>query len=123
MNPKRGVSDPPDSEQPQGRSRVILSHQQRIAGGGNGNKVEGKSTPTRKTGQPIVQMRGGGSPGTRIDQQMQAAQPKNCGAMSQQGSFSFHGNEAAPQKLVRLVGCHDPEVAADPWARPRHKAR
>jgi hypothetical protein len=38
--------------------------------------------------------------------------------MSQQGSFSFHGNQAAPQKLVQLVGCRDPEVVAETWVRP-----
>ena len=90
---------------------------------GNGNNDVGTSTPTRKTGQPIVQMSSGPSSGKRTNQQMQAAQPQSCGAMSQQGSFSYHGNEAAPQKLVRLVGCHDPEVAADPWVRPRPTTR
>jgi hypothetical protein len=85
---------------------------------GNGNNDVGSKTPTRKAGQPIVQMSGGGSSEKRIDQQMQAAQPQNCGAMSQQGSFSFHGNQAAPQKLVRLVGCRDPEVGAEPGIRP-----
>ena len=85
---------------------------------GNGNNDVGSKTPTRNTGQPIAQM--SGSSGKRIDQQMQAAQPKNCGAMSQQGSFSLHGNQAAPQKLVRLVGCHDhPEAVAEPWVRQR----
>jgi hypothetical protein len=63
-------------------------------------------------------MSGGGSSEKRIDLQMQAAQPQNCGAMSQQGSFSFHGNQAAPQKLVQLVGCRDPEVGAEPGIRP-----
>ena len=85
---------------------------------GNGNNDVGSKTPTRKAGQPIVQMSGGGSSEKRIDQQMQAAQPRNCGAMSQQGSFSFHGNQAAPQKLVQLVGCRDPEVGAEPGIRP-----
>jgi len=85
---------------------------------GNGNNDVGSKTPTRKAGQPIVQMSGGGSSEKRIDLQMQAAQPQNCGAMSQQGSFSFHGNQAAPQKLVQLVGCRDPEVGAEPGIRP-----
>ena len=85
---------------------------------GNGNNDVDRKTPTRKAGQPIVQMSGGGSSEKRIDLQMQASQPQNCGAMSQQGSFSFHGNQAAPQKLVRLVGCRDPEVVAEPWIRP-----
>jgi hypothetical protein len=88
---------------------------------GNGNDDVGSKTPTRKTGQPIVQMSGGGTSEKRIDQQMQAAQP--CGAMSQQGSFSFHGNQAAPQKLVQLVGCRNSEVVADPWVRPRPARR
>jgi hypothetical protein len=90
---------------------------------GNGNDDVGSGTPTRKTGQPIVQMSGGPSSGKRTDQQMQAAQPQNCGAMSQQGSFSFHGNEAAPQKLVRLVGCHGSEAAAEPGVRRRPAGR
>jgi hypothetical protein len=85
---------------------------------GNGNNDVGRKTPTRKTSQPTVQMSGGSSE-SRIDQQMQAASPRNCGAMSQQGSFSFHGNQSAPQKLVQLVGCRDPKVAAEPGIRPR----
>jgi hypothetical protein len=85
---------------------------------GNGNNDVGRKTPTRKTNQPTVQMSGGSSE-SRIDQQMQAASPRNCGAMSQQGSFSFHGNQSAPQKLVQLVGCRDPKVAAEPGVRPR----
>ena len=85
---------------------------------GNGNNDVGRKTPTRKTSPPIMQMGGGGSSESRIDQQMRAASPQNCGAMSQQGSFSFHGNESAPQKLVQLVGCRDPRAAAEPWVRP-----
>jgi hypothetical protein len=90
---------------------------------GIGNNDVGKKTLTRTTGQPIVQMNGSGSSEKRIGQQMQAEQPQNCGAMSQQGSFSFHGNQAAPQKLVQLVGCRNPEVVADPWIRPRPARR
>jgi hypothetical protein len=90
---------------------------------GNDNNDVGSKTPTRKAGQPIAQMSGSGSSGKRIDQQMQAAQPRNCGAMSEQGSFSFHGNQAAPQKLVRLVGCHGSEVVAEPLVRPRPARR
>ena len=86
---------------------------------GNGNNDVGSNTPTRK---PMAQMSGTGASGKRIDQQMQAAQPRNCGAMSQQGSFSFHGNEAAPQKLVRLVGCHASETP-EPLVRQRPQRR
>lgn len=95
----------------------------RIVVVGSGNNDVGSKTATRNTGKPIAQMSGGGSSGKRIDQQMQAEQPQNCGAMSEQGSFSFHGNEAAPQKLVRLVGCHGAEAVADPWVRPRPARR
>ena len=50
-------------------------------------------TPTRKTGQPPVeQMKGSGSSDAGTLKQMQAEQPRDCGAMSQQGSFSYHGN-------------------------------
>ena len=83
---------------------------------GNGNNDVGSKTPTRKAGQPIVQMSGGGSSEKRIDLQMQAAQPQNCGAMSQQGS-EFRGNVSAPQKFVHLVGCREPKAAAGLEAR------
>jgi len=75
---------------------------------GNGNNDVDRKTPTRKAGQPIVQMSGGGSSEKRIDLQMQAAAAQNCGAMSQQGSFSFHGNQAAPQKLGAARGVPRP---------------
>ena len=86
---------------------------------GHGNNDVGSKTPTRKVSQPNMQMSGGGSSKSRIDQQMQAAIPQNCGEMSQQGSFSFPGHISAPQKLVRLVGCRVPNVAAEPWTRLR----
>ncbi|WP_225703858.1 hypothetical protein [Bradyrhizobium cenepequi] len=54
---------------------------------GNDNIDVGKETPTRKPGQ----------------QQM-------TGAMSQQDSHVMGDNECAPQKLVRLVGCRDPQA-------------
>ena len=77
----------------------------------NGNIDVGKDSPTRKTGKPIVeQMKGSGSSGT--GKQMQAGQ-SNCGAMSQQGSFSYHGNVSSPQQLLHLVGCRDPKVRAE----------
>ena len=78
----------------------------------------GSVTPTRKAGQPIVeQMKGSGSSDAGV-KQMQAEQPRNCGAMSQQGSFSYHGNVSSPQKLVHLVGCRDPNVRIEPRTRP-----
>ena len=78
---------------------------------GNGTIDVGKDSPTRKTGKSIVeQMKGSGSSGT--GKQMQAGQ-SNCGAMSQQGSFSYHGNVSSPQQLLHLVGCRDPKVRAE----------
>jgi hypothetical protein len=89
----------------------------RIAVVGNGNIDVGSDTPTRKAGKPNVeQMKGSGSSGAGSVKQMQAGQP-NCGAMSQQGSFSYHGNVSAPQQLVRLVGCRDPRVRTGPQRR------
>jgi hypothetical protein len=54
---------------------------------GNGNIDVGKETATRKPGH----------------QQM-------TGAMSQQGTHVMGDNECAQQKLVRLVGCRDPQA-------------
>lgn len=85
---------------------------------GNGNTDVGSDTPTRKAGKPIVeQMRGSGSSDAGNLKQMQAGQPTNCGAMSQQGSFSYHGNVSSQQQLLHLVGCRDPKVRAEPWTR------
>ena len=102
-------------------ARFHLFSSTRIAVVGNDNLRVGNLPPTRKTGQPIVeQMKGSGSSDAGV-KQMQAEQPRNCGAMSQQGSFSYHGNVSVPQKLVHLVGCRDPKVRAEPWARPAPK--
>lgn len=54
---------------------------------GNGNIDVGKDTTTRKPGQPQM-----------------------AGAMSQQDTRIMGDNECAPQKLVRLVGCRDPQA-------------
>lgn len=87
---------------------------------GNGNIDVGKDTSTRKTGKPIEQM---GSAEARIVRQMQAGQPENCGAMSQQGSFSYHGNVSSPQQLVHLVGCRDPSVRTESRIRKAPQRR
>ena len=34
----------------------------------------------------------------------------DCGPMTQQNMRSAHGHDIHPQKLVRLVGCHDVSV-------------
>lgn len=81
---------------------------------GNGNIDVGNDS-TRKTGKPIVeQMKGSGS--SSAGKQMQAGQ-LNCGAMSQQGSFSYHGNVSSPQQLLRLVGCRDGKARPGPQRR------
>jgi hypothetical protein len=93
----------------------------RIAVVGNGN-IDVGNDATRKTGKPIVeQMQGSGSSGA--GKQMQAGLSANCGAMSQQGSFSYHGNVSSPQQLLRLVGCRDPKVRVEPLARPAPRRR
>jgi hypothetical protein len=95
----------------------------RIAVVGNGNTDVGNDT-ARKTGKPIVeQMRASGSSGAGTVKQMQAGQPQNCGAMSQQGSFSYHGNVSSPQQLLHLVGCRDPKVRSEPQVRAAPKRR
>lgn len=83
---------------------------------GNGNVEVGNQTPTRKSGQPAVELMSGrnGSPDQRIDsppkQNSQKAEHP-CGAMTQQGS-EFRGNLSAPQKFVHLVGCREAKRAA-----------
>ena len=87
---------------------------------GNGNIDVGSDASTRETGKPIVeQMKGSGSSDAGITRQMQAGQPANCGAMSQQGSFSYHGNVSSPQQLLHLVGCRDPKVRAESRPAPQ----
>ena len=83
---------------------------------GNGNIDVGKQTPTRKPGQPAVELASGrnGSPEQRIDSSLKTEHP--CGAMSQQGD-EFHGNLSAPQKFVHLVGCREPKVVRDAEVR------
>ena len=88
---------------------------------GNGN-IDVGSDSTRKTGKPIVeQMQGSGSSGA--GKQMQAGLSANCGAMSQQGSFSYHGNVSSPQQLLHLVGCRDPKVHSERPVRPAPQRR
>jgi hypothetical protein len=37
--------------------------------------------------------------------------------MSQQGSFSYHGNVSSPQQLLHLVGCRDGKARPGPQRR------
>lgn len=79
---------------------------------GNGNFGVGKQTPTRKSGQPAIELtsRRNGSSEQRIDNPLKTE--RLCGAMSQQGG-EFRGNLSAPQKFVHLVGCREPKVVKD----------
>jgi hypothetical protein len=94
--------------------RVISHLKQRISVVGNGNIDVGTKTSTRKIGQPTVERLSGsnGLPELRIDQpsSSQAERPKVCGAMTQQSGDSGWGTQSAPQKLLHLVGCRDPNV-------------
>lgn len=83
---------------------------------GNGNIEVGNRTPTRKPGQPAVELTSGrnGSPEQRIDGSPKTQPP--CGAMSQQDG-EFRGNLSAPQKFVHLVGCREPKVKRDAEVR------
>jgi hypothetical protein len=69
----------------------------------------GKPTP-RKIRTPVA----GSSPSEHDDDRRKAGvqQPRrvHCGAMSQQRDDS--GSQSMPQKLVQLVGCHDPEAGS-----------
>jgi hypothetical protein len=89
---------------------------------GNGNIDVGSNTSTRETGKPIVeQMKASGSSDAGMVKQMQAGLPGNCGAMSQQGSFSYHGNVSSPQQLLHLVGCRDPKARAESRPAPQRR--
>ena len=83
---------------------------------GNGNIEVGNQSPTRKPGQPAVELTSGrnGSSEQRIDGSPKTEHP--CGAMSQQGD-EFRGNLSAPQKFVHLVGCREPKVVRDAGVR------
>lgn len=89
---------------------------------GNGNTGVGSETPTRESGQPIVErlVSSGGFTDLRLDDQgpSKRAEARKCGAMSEQSADSGRGNESVPQKLVQLVGYRDPNARPDPWIRP-----
>jgi hypothetical protein len=62
---------------------------------------------------------GNGSIGTNADRrpamgerrtQTKAGGSAVCGAMTEQHGHDDRGSESVPQKFVRLVGCHDPNL-------------
>jgi len=93
---------------------VVSNLQPRIPAVGNGNTDVGAKIPPRNIGQPTVERLSGsdGLPELRIDQpaSLRAERPKVCGAMTQQSGDSGWGTQSAPQKLLHLVGCRDPNV-------------
>jgi len=53
---------------------------------------------------------------------LKTCRAKICGAMAQQRRADGRNeNDSAPQKLVHLVGCRDPNARKAPWIRPRPK--
>jgi len=89
---------------------------------GNGNTDVGSKTPTRESGQPIIEsLASSGFPDLRVDRldRLTREGARKCGAMSEQSADSGRGNEQVPQELLRLVGYRDPNAGPDPWIRPR----
>jgi hypothetical protein len=92
---------------------------------GNGNIDVGSKTPTRKTGRPDVErwLGSNAQPEVRIGERIppQAKLPMVSGAMAEQRGDCGRGDQSAPQKLVRLVGCRD-DTAGRPRIRPGKKS-
>lgn len=80
-----------------------------------------KQGPTRKPGRPKVENLAGPDafPELRIEGEGSLRTARVCGAMTQQHGDSVRGNVSAPQKFVRLVGCHDPNARSGSWVRSR----
>ena len=73
---------------------------------GNGNIDVGNEKLTRKPGQPAVEILGESSSKNLL----RTERPRISGAMAQQCGDIGRGNQSAPQKFVRLVGCRDPKA-------------
>jgi hypothetical protein len=90
---------------------------------GNGNIGVGNETRTRRPGQPTVESLAGTNAvsGMRIPETnlLKKERPRICVAMTQQSGEFGRGNQSAPQKLLQLVGCRDPNARLVPWVRPR----
>ena len=78
---------------------------------GNGNIDVGSRTPTRKTGRSSAErwLGSSGLPEVQIGDRVlsSAERPQVSGAMTEQRGDSGRGDQSAPQKLVRLVGCRE----------------
>ena len=93
---------------------------------GNDNIDVGNDKLTREPGQPLVEVLGNGSSSKpRIDQQnpLKTERPRISGAMAQQCGDMGRGNQSAPQKFVRLVGCRDPKARPEPQVPPHREQR
>lgn len=86
--------------------------QRGISGVGNRTIEIGNETPARTPGQRVVESPAGTARLTK-------ARPNVSGAMAQQCGDFGRGNQSAPQKLLQLVGCRDPNARPVPWVRPR----
>ena len=90
---------------------------------GNGNFDVGKTSPTRKPDQPIVEPFDGNDSASarRVDPSnpQKSERPGICGAMTLQCGDNGRGNESAPQEFVHLVGCRDTTARPETWVRPR----
>jgi hypothetical protein len=80
---------------------------------GNGNIGVGSKTPTRKSGRPSFErwLGSNGLPDVRIGD---AERAQVSGAMTEQRGDSGRGDQSAPQKLVRLVGCRETKERPEP---------
>jgi hypothetical protein len=93
---------------------------------GNGNIDVGNEKLRRKPGQPAVDALGDNpSNKPRTDKQNVPAteRPRISAAMAQQCGDMGRGNQSAPQKFVRLVGCRDPKARPEPQVRPLREQR
>ena len=89
---------------------------------GNGSIGVGNKTRAHGPGQPTVEsLAGTNASGLRIAETnpLKNERPKVCVAMTQQSGEFGRGNQSAPQKLLQLVGCRDPNARPVPWVRPR----
>jgi hypothetical protein len=88
---------------------------------GNGNIEVGSKTTTRKADRPSVRRLLGSNilPQLRISERvpsseiLQVSEAKS-GAMAEQRGDSGRGDQSAPQKLVRLVGCRETKELPEP---------
>jgi hypothetical protein len=93
---------------------------------GNGNIDVGNERLIRKAGQPVVEALGDGSsdkPRADKHNPPRTEHPRISMAMAQQCGDMGRGNQSAPQKFVRLVGCRDSKARPEPRLRPRREQR